>query len=151
MSDDDGSSKVPDEIPEGFVLSRFRSKFLDAAGPIYVKQDGDSQLVGIRVKKGQTNHVRTAHGGVLATLADVALSLLVHESADPPLPVVTLSLTTNYLAGARLGEWVEARAKIDRISKKFAYCSGKFWSDDRLVMTATGVFSVVRQTRDRKG
>lgn len=147
MGDNSDSQDSQNDIPEGYILSRFRSDFLDAAGPIYVKPEGDRQFVGMRVKKGQTNHVGTAHGGVLATLADVALSLQVHESADPPLPVVTLSLTTNFLAGAQLGDWVEVRAKIDRIGKKFAYCSAELWSKDRLVMTATGVFTIIRKNK----
>lgn len=90
-----------------------------------------------------------AHGGVLATLSDVALSYQVHVSAAPPIPVVTISLTTNFISGAKHGEWVEAYARIDRIGRRVAYCSAEIRTDERLLMTATGVFSVAQPQSDR--
>ena len=134
-----------DNIPDGYARSRFSSPFLDRSGPYYVKADGERQLVGIRIAKGHINHIETAHGGVLATLADIALSLQVYESEDPPIPVATLSLTTNFVAPARLGDWVEAHAQINRIGKSLAYCSGEIWAKNSLLMTATGVFSAIRR------
>ncbi|MEO0439527.1 MAG: PaaI family thioesterase [Pseudomonadota bacterium] len=133
------------DIPAGFERSRYSSPFLDMAGPYYVRHDPDRIVVGTRIHKGQINHIRVAHGGVLGTLADVAMSMQVHEAEDPPLPVATMNLSTNYLAAAKLDDWVEAFADIDRISKRTAYCSGRILCGDTVLMTMTAVFAILRR------
>ena len=110
-----------DFVPTGFERAKFSNPFLDMAGPYYVRPDDDGIVVGTRIHKGQINHINVAHGGVLGTLADVALSLQVHESERPRLPVATMNLNTNYLAAAKLDDWVEAHCRIDRMSKRTAY------------------------------
>lgn len=132
------------DIPEGFNTAKFTRGFLDHSGPYYLKEIGDGTVVGLRVQKAHVNYIKVAHGGVLATLADVALSLQVHQSETPNLPVSTVSMTTNFLSGAKLGEWIEATATIDRIGKKIAYVSGYISCDGRMIMTMSGVFNIFR-------
>lgn len=115
------------------------------AGPYYVRHDDGCIIVGTRIHKGQINHIKVAHGGVLGTLADVALSLQVHEADRPRLPVATMSLTTNYLAAAKLNDWVEAHAQIDRMSERTAYCSGRIYCGDAVLMTMSAVFAILRK------
>jgi len=134
-----------DNIPAGFERAKFSSPFLDMAGPYYVRSDEDCIVVGTRIHKGQINHINVAHGGVLGTLADVALSLQVHEAERPRLPVATMNLNTNYLAAAKLDDWVEAYTRIDRISKRTAYCSGQIVCGDSVLMTMTAVFAILRK------
>lgn len=133
------------DIPEGFERARFSTPFLDMAGPYYVRNDDDRIVVGTRIHEGQINHIKVAHGGVLSTLADVALSLQVHEAERPRLPVATMSLNSNFLAGANLGDWVEAFATIDRMSKRTAYCSGRILCGDKVLMTMSAVFAILRK------
>ena len=133
------------DIPAGFERAKFSNPFLDMAGPYYVRSDEACIVVGTRIHKGQINHIDVAHGGVLGTLADVALSLQVHESERPRLPVATMNLNTNYLSAARLGDWVEAYANIDRISKRTAYCSGRIICGDQILMTMSAVFAILRK------
>ncbi|WP_430416507.1 PaaI family thioesterase [Parasphingorhabdus sp.] len=133
------------DIPEGFERARFSNPFLDMAGPYYVRNDDDRIVVATRIHDGQINHIKVAHGGVLTTLADVALSLQVHEAERPRLPVATMSLNSNFLAGANLGDWVEAFATIDRMSKRTAYCSGRILCGDKVLMTMTAVFAILRK------
>ncbi|WP_211051195.1 PaaI family thioesterase [Parasphingorhabdus halotolerans] len=115
------------------------------AGPYYVRQDDDCIVVGARIHEGQINHIKVAHGGVLGTLADVALSLQVHEAERPRLPVATMSLNTNYLAAAKLYDWVEAYTTIDRMSKRTAYCSGRILCGEKVLMTMSAVFAILRK------
>ena len=89
------------------------------------------------------NYVGVAHGGVLATLADIALSFQIYESADPKVPVSTVSMTTNFLSAAKWGEWVEASGTVDRIGRRLAYAHGSIRSGDRMLMTMSGVFSII--------
>ena len=132
------------DIPPGFEPAAFSLDFLDNAGPHYLKQDGNSIIVGMRISDAHVNYIGIAHGGVLTTLADVALSIQVHRSESPPLPVATISLNSNFLSGAKRGDWLEASATIDRKGKRVAYTSGVIRRDDEMIMTMTGVFSIIR-------
>lgn len=134
-----------DNIPAGFERARFSSPFLDMAGPYFELQGDGCIIVATRINQGHINHIKVAHGGVLGTLADVALSYQVHRAEKPALPVATVNLNTNFLAGAKLGDWVEAYARIDRISKRTAYCSGRIICGEQVLMTMTAVFAILRK------
>jgi len=134
-----------DDIPDGFRRARFSSPFLDMAGPYYERQGEGCIVVATRINQGHINHIQVAHGGVLGTLADVALSYQVHRAEKPALPVATMNLNTNYLAAAKLDDWVEAHAVIDRISKRTAYCSGRIVCGDEVLMTMSAVFAILRK------
>ena len=133
------------DVPEGFERARFSTGFLDVAGPYYTKLEDDYISVGLRVGEAHINGINLAHGGVLCTLADVALSYQLFVSEKPRLNIATVSLNTNFLSGAKLGEWIVAHAKIDRKGKRTAYCSGQIVAeDDRILMTMSGVFALLR-------
>ena len=134
-----------DNIPAGFERARFSSPFLDVAGPYFERRGEGCIIVATRINEGHINHIQVAHGGVLGTLADVALSYQVHRAEKPALPVATMNLNTNYLAAAKLDDWVEAHAVIDRISKRTAYCSGRIVCGDEVLMTMSAVFAMLRK------
>jgi uncharacterized protein (TIGR00369 family) len=131
-------------IPDGFAPAQFSPGFLEVSGPYFLKREAGSTIVGCRMTELHMNYLGVAHGGVLATLADVALSLQLYDSSDAKLPVSTVSMTTNFLSAARLGEWVEARAVIDRIGGRLAYSHGSISCENRILMTMSGVFAVIR-------
>jgi len=118
------SAGTDQPVPEGFVPARFSSSFLRDSGPYHLRTHAAGTTVGLRIRDSHVNYVEVAHGGVLATLADVCLSLQCHLLEPAGLPVTTVSLTTNFLAGAKLGDWLEAEGRIDRQGKRIAYVSG---------------------------
>jgi acyl-coenzyme A thioesterase 13 len=131
-------------IPEGFSLADFRGPYLQNGGPYYVKKQGESYLVALRVEDKHTNYMDIAHGGVLSTLADVALSWQVYLSEQPNPAVTTTSLTTNFLASAKKGDWLVAAALIDRLGKRAAHVHGSISCEGKLLVTMTGVFNIFR-------
>ncbi len=132
------------EIPEGFTRADFSPGFLDHGGPYYLKSDGDRDLVGLRLLDQHMNYRDMAHGGVLSTFADVAMSWQVYASEDPPVPVSTITLAVNFLAPARLGDWLVAQVRIDRIGKRVAYCSGHILRGEDVLASASASFAVLR-------
>jgi len=50
----------------------------------------------------------------------------------------------NYLLGAKLGDWLEAQVRIDRMGGRTAYTSGVIERDGELIATMNGVFSIRR-------
>lgn len=135
---------IDGDIPDGFSPARFAPGFLERAGPYWLKAESGLVVVGLRIDSQHINYVDLAHGGVLSTLADVAMSFQIHASETPRLNVVTNSLTCNFLAGAKLGDWVEAHARIDRLGKRTAYASGDIRRGEERLLTMTGVFAILR-------
>lgn len=130
-------------VPDGFIPADFTPGFLDISGPYFLQRKAGAAIIGCRMSAQHMNYVGVAHGGVLATLADIALSFQIYESADPKVPVSTVSMMTNFLSAAKLGEWVEASGTIDRIGRRLAYAHGSIRSGDRMLMTMSGVFSII--------
>lgn len=134
-----------DSVPPGFESAGFAPGFLDRGGPYWRRRSGSSVILGLRIEEGHLNYQDVAHGGVLTTFADVALSYCVHISEAPPPALATASLTVNFLAAARLGRWLEAEARIDHIGKRMAHTSGRIRDGEQTIATMTGVFSMLRR------
>ena len=132
--------------PAGFRPANFSAGFLDRGGPYWLGKAEGRTIVGLRIGEGHLNYQDVAHGGVLTTFADVALSFALFASEQPPLPVATATLTVNFLGAARLGDWLEAEARIDRIGKRLGYASGAIRCRDETIATMSGVFSILRKT-----
>ncbi|MGH6787541.1 MAG: PaaI family thioesterase [Novosphingobium sp.] len=132
-------------VPPGFAPAGFAIGFLDRGGPYWRRGAGRAATLGLRIEAGHLNYQDVAHGGVLTTFADVALSYCVHVSEGPAPSLATASLTVNFLSAARLGDWLEAEARVDRIGKRIAYTSGRIVRGGDTLATMTGVFSIVRR------
>jgi uncharacterized protein (TIGR00369 family) len=139
-----GQEEAMDDIPGGFKPAQFNGEFLLRGGPYFVRKRGDAWDVGLRIAEQHINYIDIAHGGALSTLADVALSLQVYRSERPSPAVTTTSLTVNFLDAAKLGDWLEAEASIDRLGKRTAHVHGSIRSGERLLATMSGVFNIFR-------
>lgn len=132
-------------VPPGFEPAGFTPGFLDHGGPYYLGAAVDGvRVVGLWIMPHHINYQDAAHGGVISTFADVALSHAVYDAERPRLAPSTVTLTVNYLTGAKLGDWLEARVRIDRLGGRTAYTSGAIWRGDEQIATMSGVFSVRR-------
>lgn len=131
--------------PDGFTRAEFTPGFLDHGGPYYLRSGEDGPMVvGLRICEHHINYKQAAHGGVISTFADVALSHAVYDAERPRLAPSTISLQVNYLKGANLGDWLEARVRIDRIGGRTAYTSGQIFRGDEPIATMSGVFAIRR-------
>ena len=132
-------------IPKGFEPAGFTPGFLDHGGPYYLgPKVAGVRVIGLAVCPHHINYQDAAHGGVISTFADVALSHAVYDAERPRLAPSTVTLTVHYLTGARLGDWLEARVRIDRLGGRTAYTSGGIWRGDEQIATMSGVFAYRR-------
>ena len=133
------------DMPAGFEPATFTPGFLDHGGPYFLGAALDGvRVVGLRIMPHHINYQDAAHGGVISTFADVALSHAVYDAERPRLAPSTVTLTVNYLAAAKLGNWLEARVRIDRLGGRTAYTSGGIWHAEEQVATMSGVFAIRR-------
>ena len=137
---------IDPQVPDGFEPADFSPGFLDHGGPYFVGLvDGACARIGLRIEPHHINYQDAAHGGVISTYADVALSYAVYDAERPRLAPSTITLSVNYLHAARLGDWLEAEVRIDRIGGRTAYTSGTILRDGEPIATMTGVFAIKRK------
>ncbi|MBD2843331.1 PaaI family thioesterase [Erythrobacter rubeus] len=134
-----------DDVPPDFARAEFTPGFLDHGGPYFLRAHGEGpKIVGLRIMPHHINYKNAAHGGVISTFADVALSHAVYDAERPRLAPSTVTLNVNYLAAAMLGDWLEAHARIDRLGGRTAYTSGEIVRGGERIATMSGVFAIRR-------
>jgi acyl-coenzyme A thioesterase PaaI-like protein len=128
--------------PDGFEAFAEPSPFLERIGPLFQKTGPEGPVFGLRVEAHHCNRRGLAHGGLLATLADIALGKSASWSRDPPAPLLTTSLTTELIGGARPGDWIEARCDFRRVGRSVAFANCYMRVGDRVIARASAIFSV---------
>ncbi|MFC4948150.1 PaaI family thioesterase [Pseudonocardia sp. GCM10023141] len=120
-----------------------RSGFLDLIGPLYVDgTDPRSPVYGLRIEEKHANSRGGVHGGVLTTLADLALGYGAMAAHGTVLNLLTASLTVDYTGTARVGDWIEARTTLKRMGSRLAFAGCEITNAARPVASCSGVFSV---------
>jgi acyl-coenzyme A thioesterase 13 len=129
------------EIPAGFEPSRRTSPFLDLIGPVYTSNGERGILLGLRARTEHLNTRGFVHGAILAALLDVICGRNCAVRIGQP-GLVTVSLTVDYVASAREGDWLEASATVTRVGRRLAFAHGRVEAAGKPVATASGVFVV---------
>ena len=130
-------------VPEGFRPLNRVAAFLDMIGPIYVKSEGKSRIVAVHIQEKHLNMRGIAHGGMLVSLADSALGINLSYYSEPPKPMVTVSLSTDFLEPAKLGDWLEAHVSVQRMGVHLAFANCNLHVGRKSVLRASGVFFIL--------
>ena len=102
------------------------------------EDDGSSRVL-LDAGDEHLNPHGTVHGGVLATMIDVAMGTAVATTGgESP---VTVSLTVTYLEPGRPGR-LEARARVRKRGKRLMVVEAEVVQDDDVVADALATFSV---------
>ena len=138
------------DIPEGFKPLNRGGPFLAQLGPLYLKKAGDQYIIGLRIEERHTNIRGIAHGGMLLTLADSALGIVLSSSRTPPQPMVTVNLSTDFVESANPGDWVEAHVDIQRVGKRLAFANCYLMVGERRILRASGVFALMPPVKPKE-
>ncbi len=135
-----------DDIPPGFVPVEPRNPFATLLGPIYEKAGDDGFRRGFRVSDRHLNTAGIAHGGMLMTFADILMGQAIRRAGA--FPAVTVRMTTDFTAPARLGDWVDGTGQTRRVTRAMVFVQAEIMVNGRLSLTATGLFQRLRRQRD---
>lgn len=134
---------TPDDIPDGFVPLNAGGPYLRKLGPLWFRQDEEGNpVIGLRVDDGHLNVQGMTHGGMLTTLADGALSISVALARQRRGATVTVSLTADFLAAGRPGDWLEAHVRITKMGRRLAYANCDIRAGERHLLRSSGVFAL---------
>lgn len=132
-------------VPEGFTRLFRSSPFLDLLGPIYNQRTDKGLVIGLWAEEKHCNARCLVHGGVLSSLADVALGYNSAFAEEPPTPIVTSSLTIDYAGTAKRGDWITPETDVQKVGKSLAFANCYVVVESVRIARASAVFSVVTQ------
>ncbi len=141
-------------VPEGFVALPFKGgeHFVSLTGPLYAKRDGNKLVLGFRVEQRHCNIGGICHGGMLMTFADMQLGLGARFDSEEEFGFMpTISMTSDFLAPAPLGAWVEGRTDLLRATRNFVFCQCIVTSNGAPAMRASGIMKSGGAPTELKG
>jgi len=118
--------------------------FAGLVGPLWTRKEADAWAYGLLATPAHANPAGMVHGGLLATLIDHALSAIAWE-AQGRLPCVTVQLDTHFLAGAQVGQFLEARGTILRATSGLVFMRGEIRADGTDILSAAAVLKILRR------
>ena len=133
----------PDLIADGYLIPYPDDPFEMRSGPFYIRTDeAGHSVIALKVGRNQCNSNMVAHGGLLMTLADLAVCFEA-IGGDPDLRSLTVSLTANFLAPAEPGMLLRAYPRVNRRTKRMAFVDARIMAGDDCVFTCTAVIRVI--------
>ena len=130
------------DTPSGFTVRPALGGFHNLIGPFYLAGELSDRRYGFRVDERHTNPPGNIHGGLLMALMDMVLTTTIYETLDRRIPVSTVSLNCDFLAGVKPGDWVEGKGRITRQTASLAFLRGELSVNGEAVMAASGVWRV---------
>ena len=137
------------DIPEGFELDqRIQPQtFGGLAGPFYSRRQGDELSLGLRIEERHCNSRGTCHGGLLATLADIALGYacaLASDAGGERRNFVTVDLSLQYLASTHVGDWVQSEVTVLSPGSRTGSAAGHLLANGQPVVRISANFRMAR-------
>jgi uncharacterized protein (TIGR00369 family) len=138
----------PAAVPEGYeVVQRTQgSGFGGLVGPFYAKREGRAISLGLRLEPRHLNSRGSCHGGLLATLADVALGYACVAASEEGQSrnFVTIDLSIEYLAGTQAGDWLYSEVQVLNADTRTAAAAGHLLVEGRPVARISANFRLAR-------
>jgi uncharacterized protein (TIGR00369 family) len=126
------------------------SAYLHANGPFLAHFDGQRFVLGFRVEPRHCNAAGQCHGGMLATLCDVLLTVGANIQSGLSRFLPTVSMTCDYLAPAPEGAWIEGRLEVLRVTRNLLFASGLLEiSGEGPIVRTSGVMRVRGEPDER--
>lgn len=127
--------------PSGFRRIAKSSPFNELVGPLYERRDGDEVRIGLRIEAKHANSRGICHGGLLATLADLALGYAMLARSGGKGGFVTAHLSVDYAGSAKLGDWIESAVEVQRMGARLAFANCYLVAGGRRIVRASAIFA----------
>ncbi len=133
---------IDNEVPAGFRVMDLSGGFEELVGPFYFRKEDDGVVFAVRALQKHANPNGVIHGGMLMTLADHTMGAMVWHSIGRR-PCATISMEGQFLAGGKVGDWIEARAEFTRQGRSLVFVRGRLTVGERTLLTASGIWKVL--------
>lgn len=115
-------------------------------GPFYIadpfeRTEEEAARFGFRVAPHNCSFVQGAHGGWIAAILDVSMGKNIHIGLDYH-HTPTISLTVDFMRAGIIGDWIESRARILRVTRTLAFADCLLVGPKGPIARANGVFKL---------
>ncbi|MEM7405478.1 MAG: PaaI family thioesterase [Pseudomonadota bacterium] len=132
-----------DELSEFFTLPGW-DPYEDMTGPMYEQRgDGPERRCAMRIEARHCNTWGIVHGGLMMSFADYATFALARHALDGG-GAVTVSMTSDFCASARVGDLLEAEVEVMRETRSMVFVQGREFVGDRTVLSFSAVLKKMR-------
>ena len=139
-----GGYRLP---PDGFEPHLSAGGYSNHNGPFYQKLVGQDNYRGFYLLDRHCNSMGIAHGGLLVSFADALLGMAVYRKMrEAP---ITMRLTSDFIASARVGDWVEGKSTVSAVETGVVFANADIYVEARTVLLAQGVFRTQRRSMGR--
>ena len=140
---------MTDPVPpiEGYTILDPVDPFENLAGPFFGRklEDGMPHIV-LRADQRHCNRQGVVHGGLLLTMVDFTFAVAAKQFPDQRL--VTISLSSEFVAAGQIGALIEARAEIVRRTRSLCFLRGQIESDGETLLNASCIYRMLSQPRE---
>ncbi|MBI3636855.1 MAG: PaaI family thioesterase [Candidatus Rokubacteria bacterium] len=137
-------------VPDCFQPLFRTSPVLELIGPLYSRGQGADLVIGLRLAEKHCNARGAVHGGILATLADVALGYTMAFASTPPAGLITANLSLDFAGTAKIGDWLQTRVDVQRQGSRLAFANCYISVGDERIVRASAVFLVAGPLKERE-
>ena len=126
--------------PEGF-LPHFKTSPVTAPWePLFSRRGERSVEIGLWLREAHCNSRGFLHGGVIAALADNAMGLSCGACHPGVKGALTVSLTVDYVASAKLGQWLRIEPRVIKVGGTLSFADALVTADDTIIARANATF-----------
>ena len=134
--------------PEGFEPHFRKSPLTKPWEPIFSRREKDRVIIGLYAREPHTNSRGMVHGGLIAALADNAMGLscvavLTGEGRKPEGGLVTVSMATDFVGAAKLGQWVAFDTQYVKTGRTLCFAQAFVTADGEVIGRADARFKVL--------
>ena len=136
------------EPPTGFAPHFRKSPLTDPWEPLFSSLRQDRVVIGLYVREPHTNSRGMLHGGLIAAVADNAMGLscgqaLARDGRKPAGGLVTVSMATDFIGSAKLGQWIEVDTQYVKAGKTLCFAQAFVTADGEVIARADARFKVL--------
>lgn len=113
-------------VPAGFTRMNVNDNgYIDANGPFYCRREGEGMVIGARIEQRHCNAQAVAHGGFIMGFCDFMLTAGLNYRSGLSRFLVTVSASCDFTGPAKLGEWIEGRVELLRVTRSMVFGQGR--------------------------
>ena len=139
-------------LPDGYAPHFRKSGFTDPWEPLYSRVTDSEVSIGLQLGSPHCNSRGLVHGGLIASLADNAMGLscgqVLKAEGRNISGLVTVSLTTDFVASAMLGAWLATHTDFVKTGGSLAFANCTVQADGEIVARANASFKILNVKQD---
>lgn len=142
-SSNTGSSTGQDKKQREFKLCPQMTGFSEHMGPFFERDTIQGMERGLKVEAHHLNPEGVVHGGVVLSFMDYVIYRAIGDSIGHQIKFATINLNSNFIAAAKQGDFILGSGKVVRKTKSVIFAEGLLWTDQRQIMTASGIWKII--------